>query len=622
MAVDGMDDIRLVIGLVRVDGEQIQIGRQQFLGRFPVRLQHRTNIPFHLLIGVIHILRHLNRNGYLLIIGEVLAHIVQREKSGVFQQEPGKHQGRYSGKLAGFGFALAGPAVGIVGGVGGFVGVLHHPVLCVKGLGTAVALAVLAHQTGHQPVQQMENARAVAVDEGGRHAHKLLADAENLRHCVPLAAVVVVLVELVGQESINSSLHLLFDVGTQRKPVTGPFDRETALGIFSNLPQTLQNHVIFCERLVAGGERLVDPAKMRYFGPKDISAWIDRGPQHGAALPADTIFLMFPQEKLQVCIDQVTGAVVAVLHLDGLAAVGAEERPLAVIPSDGGIAHIAVPGLLLAEYRIDAFVSGLVHSIQPLQLCDTLDHHGIGVGQGLPNLPHPLLGDMGGAHDQPKGFLGPAPALSCPHTMQSAQGRGADFRLSRTTFGNDERNALLVQLALDRLGHGQLCVVEGVSRFLLDVVVDSQHLLGQRLGGRVEQRCELVPDAVGHGDAEGVEVTGDVLHALKAVRLVRAGPGNGDSSALQAPLQNLHHVFIVGPQLQHPGVQLLRQGEDLQRPQLAPVDEGVQNSVPELRDEGCGGLAVQLLKEPVSVPGGNEDVALPGLDGLLFAGLV
>ena len=49
------------------------------------------------------------------------------------------------------------------------------------------------------------------------------------------------------------------------------------------------------------------------------------------------------------------------------------------------VAHIAVPGLLLAEYRIDAFVSGLVHSIQPLQLCDTLDHHGIGVGQGLPD---------------------------------------------------------------------------------------------------------------------------------------------------------------------------------------------------------------------------------------------
>ena len=57
--------------------------------------------------------------------------------------------------------------------------------------------------------------------------------------------------------------------------------------------------------------------------------------------------VFFPQEKLQVCVDQITGAVIAVLHLDGLAAVGAEERPLAVIPSDGGIAHIAVPGLFL-----------------------------------------------------------------------------------------------------------------------------------------------------------------------------------------------------------------------------------------------------------------------------------
>lgn len=167
-----------------------------------------------------------------------------------------------------------------------------------------------------------------------------------------------------------------------------------------------------------------------------------------------------------------------------------------------------------------------------------------------------------------------------------------------------------------------MCVVEGVARFLLDVVVDSQHLLGQRLGGRVEQRGELVPDAVGHSYAEGVEVAGDILHALKAVRLVRYSAGNGDGSAFQPPFQNLHHVFIVGPQLQHPGVQLLSQRENLQWAQLAPVDQSVQNDIPKLRDQGGGSLAVQLIKEPVPVPGGDEDVALPGLDGLLLSRLL
>ena len=152
MAVYGVDDIRLVIGLVRVDSEQIQIGRQQFFGRFPIRFHHRADFLFYILVSAIHAPRHINGNRNLLIVREVLAHVVQGEEGGVLQQEPGKHQGRYSGKLAGFGFALAGPAVGIVGGVGGFVGVLHHPVLCVKVLGAAVALTIFPHQTGHQAV--------------------------------------------------------------------------------------------------------------------------------------------------------------------------------------------------------------------------------------------------------------------------------------------------------------------------------------------------------------------------------------------------------------------------------------------------------------------------------------
>ena len=206
--------------------------------------------------------------------------------------------------------------------------------------------------------------------------------------------------------------------------------------------------------------------------------------------------------------------------------------------------------------------------------------------------------------------------------MQSAQGSGADFRLAGPTFRDDEGDTFPIQLPLDRLSHSQLGVVERIARLLLNVVVDGQHLLRQRLGGRVEQGHELVPYAIRHGDAEGVQITGDAFHALKAVWLVRVSAGNGNLPAFQALLQNLHHIRVLGPQRQHPGVQALRQGEHLQLTQAAPVNKSVQHIVPKLRDQGRSGLAVQFLKEAVPVPCRGEDVAFAGLDGLLFAGFL
>ena len=101
--------------------------------------------------------------------------------------------------------------------------------------------------------------------------------------------------------------------------------------------------------------------------------------------------------------------------------------------------------------------------------------------------------------------------------MQGAQGGGADLALSTAAFRDNESDTFAVQLTLDRLGHGQLGVIEGVAHLLLDVVVDRKHLSRQRFGCRVEQGCELVPNTVSHSNTEGVKVVGDVVHILKAV---------------------------------------------------------------------------------------------------------
>ena len=64
-------------------------------------------------------------------------------------------------------------------------------------------------------------------------------------------------------------------------------------------------------------------------------------------------------------------------------------------------------------------------------------------------------------------------------------------------------------------------------------------------------------DAVCHGDTKGVEVSGDILYAVKPVWCARYCAGDLDTAILQSPLQDLHHILIFRLQVQHPGVQLL-----------------------------------------------------------------
>lgn len=115
--------------------------------------------------------------------------------------------------------------------------------------------------------------------------------------------------------------------------------------------------------------------------------------------------------------------VLADLHFDDRVAVRAEERAAAFIPTHGRIAHIAVPSTFLGKDRVHALVALLIKGIKPVQVCDAVHHHGIGVREGFSDLSHPFPGDVGRAHDNAKGFVRAASLLSRPQTMQGSEGR-------------------------------------------------------------------------------------------------------------------------------------------------------------------------------------------------------
>ena len=90
---------------------------------------------------------------------------------------------------------------------------------------------------------------------------------------------------------------------------------------------------------------------------------------------------------------------------------------------------------------------------------------------------------MRGAQDQIKGLVPPAALLV---DAKSGGGRRDGCRsqlaLPAPAPGNDESHLT----ALDGLRRRQLGVIQGVPGLGLDILVDLQHLLGQRLLGQVE----------------------------------------------------------------------------------------------------------------------------------------
>ena len=283
--------------------------------------------------------------------------------------------------------------------------------------------------------------------------------------------------EFIRQEAVNFSTQLLFNVGAERIPAVCAFNGIPAVRVLLNLMELLPNRPVFRAEHMRVRPSAEHPAVAADPHPWNLLLWVDRSPQHRAAAGTFMVFLVFRLEKELVRVDHIADAVVADLHLQGFHAVRAKKGVPAPVPGDGRVAHVAVPGLFLAEDRVNALVSFLVHGIQAVQVRDTPHNHSVGVRQGFPNLPDPLLGDMGGRHDDAEGLFRDFSALGGPQAVQRTQGGGADLRFARPTFRNNKRGALAVQLALDGFRHGKLGVVKGISGLCLDVVVDGQHLL-------------------------------------------------------------------------------------------------------------------------------------------------
>ena len=87
-----MNDLRLIVWLVRVDRQQVQIRREDLLRGFPVIFQDFLENILHSLIALPNVLRHIQRHRDLLIARKLLAHIRQGQKGRILQQKAGEYQ--------------------------------------------------------------------------------------------------------------------------------------------------------------------------------------------------------------------------------------------------------------------------------------------------------------------------------------------------------------------------------------------------------------------------------------------------------------------------------------------------------------------------------------------------
>ena len=240
----------------------------------------------------------------------------------------------------------------------------------------------------------MEDAAAVPVNQGGSHADIIPADAKQLRHGVTLTACIVVLMQFITKNCIDLSAHFPFDVGAQRKPALCSPHRIALLRECGNLGKLIQYRLVLGAHEMLACPVTVDPAILWDLDPVDLPPRDYRCPENCAATAAFVVpFVLLLKEKL-VGVDRVPGAILADLHFNRFHAVWTEKRFFSAIPLNSGIAHIAVPGALLAEHRKNTLRTVLVHIIKPVEVCDAFYHHGKGVGQSLADLTHPLLCDM------------------------------------------------------------------------------------------------------------------------------------------------------------------------------------------------------------------------------------
>ena len=273
-----MNDLRLIVGLVRVDRQQVEISREDLLRGFSIIFQDLLENILHSLIALPNVLRHIQRHRDLLIARQILSHVRQGQKSRVFQQKARKHQRRNAGELACARFPLTGTPVGIILRVPCFVSIFHHTVLRVKIAGTAILLSILEHKPRDDAVEQVKNTGGIAIDKGRRHTDKELGGAVQLRHCVTLAAGIVVFVQLIAEEGADPAVQLFLDVGAQRITPLCAANRIVAVRVLRDLCELVANVRVFRTLEMSFSAIAVYPSVFADLDPFHPSVRIDRRP--------------------------------------------------------------------------------------------------------------------------------------------------------------------------------------------------------------------------------------------------------------------------------------------------------------------------------------------------------
>lgn len=209
-------------------------------------------------------------------------------------------------------------------------------------------------------------------------------------------------------------MQLFLDVGAQRIAPPCAANRIITVRILRDLCKLVANVRVFRPLEMSFSAIAVYSAVFSDLDPLDLPVRIDRRPQRGTALGTDMVFPMLLLEEELIGRYGIMRSILADLHFNDCITVRAEERAATFIPSHGRIAHIAVPRPLLGKDRVHTLIALLVESIEPVQVCDAVHDHGIGVRQRFSDLTHPFSCDVGGAHDDAEGLLRAAPPLCSP----------------------------------------------------------------------------------------------------------------------------------------------------------------------------------------------------------------
>ena len=355
-------------------------------------------------------------------------------------------------------------------------------------------LSVRQHQLRRRAVEQMKNAGAVAIDERGRHADDFFRRAEQFCHRVALTAVVVVLVQLIHDETVKSAAVPLLDVRAEREPAACAARREVSVRVLLKRLQGVQCCGVL--RLLHGMDCQLPmhPAVFRDLDPRCGHAWIHRCPQQLAAIHTLMIAPVLRTERFRFC-GRPTVCVVAAGQLYDFPAARAAERAFPRVKEHSWAAHITVSGFFLADDSVDAFVALPVLRVQAVQLRNAADDDACSLRQRFAKFAHPLLRDVRRAEDDVERlflFL---------HLIRCQCGR-TDLRLAASTFRHDERRLSLRELALDRFRNSKLRRVKAVACVCVNEVVDAQDFRGKLFHGGIKKRLELLSDTLRDRHAE------------------------------------------------------------------------------------------------------------------------